>query len=286
MRMLAAFILLLWSTAAQADRLKHISTFEWPSDSFIGLSGLELSTDGESFQTISDRGWYLSGRLIRKDGVITDVDIVEHLPILGADGLPVAARRIGDWSDAEGLAIAPDGTTWISFERWARVARYDSMRQAAGFIKDHPKFYDYADNRQLEALALHPNGALYTFPEEPDSKGFDAFKLDSNRWEMGEHIASHGGFLIVGADFAPDGMLYLLERKHYFGMWWQSRVRRLRVEAPQDDEILWTSGRGDYNNLEGIAFWQDEFGPRLSLVSDNNGKRGEATQIIEFRVVP
>ena len=35
---------------------------------------------------------------------------------------------------------------------------------------------------------------------------------------------------IVGADFADDGTLYLLERKLVVGIWWQSRIRRVRLE--------------------------------------------------------
>ena len=40
---------------------------------------------------------------------------IERLEALyGQNGYPVSARRVGDWSDAEGLAIAPDGTAWVS----------------------------------------------------------------------------------------------------------------------------------------------------------------------------
>ncbi|MFD2858382.1 hypothetical protein ACFSZS_31490 [Seohaeicola zhoushanensis] len=77
----------------------------------------------------------------------------------------------------------------------------------------------------------------------------------------------------------------MLERKLVLGLWWQNRVRRLRIEDPDAAEILWTGQRGAFNNLEGIAVWPADDGLRLTLVSDNNGVHGEPTQFVEFRLV-
>jgi hypothetical protein len=269
---------------AQADTLTHIGTFEWPTEAVVGLSGLEVSEDGLTFYAIGDRGWYLSGEFERDGDQIVGILLQKFLPILGNDGLPVAARRVGDWSDAEGLAIAPDGTHWISFERWAHVSRYDGPELKGQWIKDHPSFYNYRDNRQLEALALHPNGTLYAFPERPLSNGFPIYRLDSATWSVSGKISERDGFSIVGADFDSDGKLYLLERKLVLGLWWQNRVRRLQVESPSSYEILWTGDRGEYYNLEGIAVWRDGFGLRITMVSDNNADPQEITQFVEFRL--
>lgn len=270
---------------AAADSLAHVGTFEWDTRAVIGLSGLEVSQDGATFHAVGDRGWFLSGRFERQAGRISGVVLDRLLPILGNDGLPVAARRVSDWGDAEGLAMAPDGSYWISFERWAHVSRYEAPDQAGHWIKDHPVFREFADNRQLEALALHPDGTLYVFPEQPLGQGFPIFRLAPEGWEIPGEIAYRDGFLIVGADFDADGRLYLLERKLVLGFWWQNRIRRLRIEAPEAAEILWTGGRGEFNNLEGIAVWPAADGLRLTLVSDNNGKKGEPTQFVEFSLV-
>ena len=78
---------------------------------------------------------------------------------------------MGDWSDAEGLAIAPDGTTCLP-ERWAHVWRYDDgLSGVAWHIRDHETFRDHADNWQLEYAAT-PDGAVYTFSEKPLLDGF------------------------------------------------------------------------------------------------------------------
>jgi hypothetical protein len=279
--LLAAF---LWCSAAQADTLSHVGTFEWPTEAIVGLSGLEVSEDGLKFFAVGDKGWYIAGEFDRSGDRIVGLRIEKYLPILGNDGLPVSARRIGDWSDAEGLAIAPDGTHWISFERWAHVSRYDAPELAGQWIKDHPSFSDYRDNRQLEALAIHPNGTLYTFPERPLNGAFPIYRLDAEAWSVSGEIPERDGFSIVGADFDSDGQLYLLERKLVLGLWWQNRVRRLQVESPSSYEILWTGDRGEYYNLEGIAVWRDEIGGRITMVSDNNADPQETTQFVEFRL--
>lgn len=270
--------------AAQADTLRHIGTFAWPTEGIVGLSGLEVSDDGGTFHAVSDQGWFVSGTLTREDDLITGVEVLSYLPILGGDGWPVAARRVGDRSDAEGLTMAADGHLWVSFERWARVASFDSMTASAGWIEDHPSFFDYADNRQLEALALAPDGTLYTFPEKPVADGFPIYKLDEGKWGITGHLPDQNGFSLVGADFDSSGDLYLLERKLILGLWWQSRVRRLDVQEPEGVEVLWTSARGAFNNIEGIAVWEDALGLRITMVSDDNSDPDEPTQIIEFRL--
>lgn len=281
---LAAAICWGGTLLADTQTLTYVGSYDWRTDAVVGLSGLEVSQDGAQFQAVSDQGWFLSGKLTREDGVIQDLILEQLLPIQGNDGLPVAARPIGDWSDAEGLAVAEDGTYWVSFERWAHVSRFAGPGQRGQWIKDHPRFADHSDNKQLEAIALHPDGALYTFPESAFDAGFPIYKLDSNQWEIVGHIAQQDGFAIVGADFDALGQLYLLERKHLLGKFLQSRIRRLSIEAPKAVDILWTSTRGEFRNLEGIAIWPDADGLRLTMISDNNGDRSEPTQFVEFRL--
>lgn len=94
------FILSLsWCWAAKADTLVHVGTFEWATEAIVGLSGLEVSSDGFSFYAVGDEGWYLTGEFERDRGQIVHLNLQEYLPILGNDGLPVAARRVGDWAD-------------------------------------------------------------------------------------------------------------------------------------------------------------------------------------------
>lgn len=279
-----ALILAASALAADADDLALVGTYDWETELIVGLSGIEVSPDGNRFWSVSDKGFWLAGTFERQGDLIAGIRIDGIDPILGSNGYPVAARRVGDWSDSEGLAMAPDGTAWVSFERWAHVWRYDTgLGDTATWIKDHPTFKDHADNWQLEALALSPDGTLYTFPEKPLPEGFPVYRLDGETWVIDGYLPERDLFGIVGADFADDGDLYILERKLVVGLWWQNRIRRVRLDGTLD-EILWTGERGEYLNLEGIAVWSDRQGLRFTLVSDNNGDPDDPTQFVEFRL--
>lgn len=281
---LVALITGLLPLHGHAEELTHIGTYQWETELIVGLSGLEVSDDGLSFTAIGDRGYWMSGGFERTGEAISGIRIDTLKPILGSNGYPVSARRAGDWSDAEGLAIAPDGTTWVSFERWAHVARYpDGLEGRAYWTKDHPTFFDHADNWQLEAVALSPDGTLYAFSEKPLQQGFPIYRLEGNAWTIDGYLPERDLFAIVGADFDTNGDLYLLERKLVVGLWWQSRIRRVRLDT-LEDVTLWTSTRGTYDNLEGISVWRDAQGLRLTLIADNNGELGRPTEFVEFRL--
>lgn len=277
--------LILLAAPAAAEELVPIGSYNWDTELIVGLSGLEVSEDGQDFTAIGDRGFWVSGRFKREDGQIVGVDIERLMAILGNNGYPVSARQVGDWQDAEGLAIAPDGTTWVSFERWTHVSRYDDGLTGSGaWIEDHPTFYDHADNWQLEALALAPDGTLYAFSEKPLGEGFPIYRLgDNEKWTIDGYLPEQDLFSIVGADFDDNGDLYILERKLVVGLWWQNRIRRVRVDGSLD-EILWTGERGQYLNLEGIALWRDNGDLRVTAVADENGDLDDPTQFVEFRL--
>ncbi|WP_413719495.1 esterase-like activity of phytase family protein [Silicimonas sp. MF1-12-2] len=285
--MRASLVALILAAGAQqvfAEELVPIGRYDWDTDLIVGLSGLEVSEDGSRFHAVGDRGFWMTGRFERDGEVIVDIELDRLEALYGQNGYPVSARRVGDWSDAEGLAIAPDGTAWVSFERWARVSRYEGgLHAVPQWIKDHPTFYDLADNWELEAVALSPDGILYAFSEKPLNAGFPIYRLDGDTWTIDGYLPENDLFAIVGADFDENGDLYILERKLVVGLWWQNRIRRVRLDG-SEDRVLWTGERGEYLNLEGIAVWRDNSGLRLTLVSDNNGEENEPAQFVEFRL--
>lgn len=278
-----ALILCFLPNIGAADELELIGIRHLETQSIVGVSGIEVSEDGMSFAAVADRGWWLTGTFQRQEDAISEVVIDDIQPIIGQDGYPVSARRVGDWSDAEGLAIAPDGRAWVAFERWARVAWFERIMTRSNWIKDHPSFYDYSENWELEAVAIDPGGHVFAFSEKPQLDGFPIYRLAPEGWVIDGYLPERDLFSIVGADFDANGDLYLLERKLIVGLWWQSRIRRVRLDG-SEDAAIWTSERGEYGNLEGIALWRDDTGLRLVLVSDNNANEDVPTEFVEFRL--
>lgn len=264
-----------------------VGTLAWTSDDprHGGFSGLEVSADGARFIAISDRGWIVSGMFRRENGTLRAIETGGILRLRDPRGDPLEHWH----EDAEGLAQAPDGTLYVSFEGEDRVWRYAYLRAPAEPLPLPRDFNAFQNNAALEALAIGPDGALYTLPERSGaiSRPFPVYRFADGVWDRPFSLPRRGDHLPVGADFGPDGRLYLLER-HYAGLLgFSSRVRRFTLgpEGPVDEETLFTTSVGQFGNLEGLSVWRDQDGAiRLTMVTDDNYRTLQRSQIVEFRV--
>ena len=246
-----------------------------------GLSGLHLFDDGIHFVVISDRGAIVTGEFTRDpSNQITAVDFDQRAPL--------EHSKIGDdWTslDAEGLAVAPDGTIYISFEGVHRIGQFevpDAPEQTLPIPRD---FEGLQGNSGLEALAIDSDGSLYAMPERSGrfDRPFPVFRFQNGQWDQPYAIPRTGAYLVVGADFGPDGKLYLLERD-FTGFGFYTRVRQLDLEAATSHTILET-GIGTHGNMEGISVWKnadDEL--IMTLVADNNFHSLLTNEIAEYRI--
>lgn len=266
----------------------YLGTFPWQMEveRFGGFSGIEVIGDGAGFIALSDRGRVIEGRFQRDaSGVVTGI---EAGPLTVLRGKGDARLRPGR-SDSEGLALAPDGTIYISFEGVARVLRYESLTGEAENLPSAPDFARLQRNSALEALAIAPDGALYTLPERSggETTPFPVWRFDGTGWSQAFDLPRRGHFLPVGADFGPDGRLYVLEREFRGIFGFASRVRALTLGPgglAKEDVVLETRV-GRHDNLEGISVWRDGPGSlRLTLVSDDNFSMWQETQIVEYRI--
>ena len=91
---------------------------------FGGISALHVEPDGNHFIAATDRGSWLRGRIVYRDGKPAGIADAEIAPILGADGRPLAARG---WYDVESLAER-DGILYIGIERAEQIVRFDYRR--------------------------------------------------------------------------------------------------------------------------------------------------------------
>jgi hypothetical protein len=201
----------------------------------------------------------------------------------GEDGRPL---READW-DAEGIAAGPAGGFFVSFERNDRVLRYAGDGARPDSITGGWDLTWVTLNKGLEALAIDRAGRLYTAPELPRGAFHPVFRRESGGWARVARIPAKGTWRVVGADFGPDGRMYVLERDFWGLVGFRTRILRLTFGAAGEPgiEVLLETQAGTHDNLEGIAAWRDAGGRiRLTLVSDDNFNMMQKTEIVDYLV--
>jgi hypothetical protein len=285
---LAAAFMGLSGIAQPMVEAEYLGTYRWslPGEDFGGFSGLEVTADGNSFVTMTDRGNIIAGDFLRDGVEIVGVVVTTPLRALkNTEGGPLARFEV----DSEGLAIRDDGRIYISFEAIHRVWTYRDTESEAAWLPRHPDFKKMQNNSSLEALAIGPDGALYTMPERSGALDvpFPVYRYRNGEWTKPFAIPRRGPFLAVGADFGPDGKFYLLERALNSIFGFQTRVRRFSIEDNRifDEEILIDTSSGRHDNMEGLAVWQDAAGDiRLTMISDDNFRMLQSTEFVEYRL--
>ena len=140
-------------------------------------------------------------------------------------------------------------------------------------------------NSSLEALAIGPDGALYTIPERSGrmTRPFPVYRFKDGKWDIPFAIPRRDEHLVSGADIGPDGRLYVLERQ-FTGLGFKTRVRRFELDGTHETTVLDTAN-ATHDNLEGISVWRDAAGQlRITMISDDNFKFFQQTQIVEYQI--
>ena len=233
---------------------------------FGGLSAIEISSDGAEAFLVSDRGGLFRAEISRQSGKLTNISV---------ERLPQSLRGF----DSEGLAIDADGQWFVSLEGRSQVRALPKTR-----LPRHPDFRKFPGNGGLEALAIDRDGALWTLPETSalQRHPIPIYRFADGRWTIPRTLPREGLFLPVGADFGPDGKLYILER-HLNTLGFRTRIRRITPGQNTPPETVLETSALTHGNLEGLAAWQDSQGRmRLTLVSDNNFKPYLRSEMVEY----
>lgn len=266
-----------------------LQSFGWSADdpNFGGISAINLWPDGERFLALTDKGMFLEGRIARAaDGSIAGVTQGPVTPLLARGAAALSSGR----TDSEGLAVAPDGRVFISFEGAARVLEYDRISGSAVNLPSHPDFAKMQLNSALEALAVDGAGTLYTLPERSGAldRPFPVYRFKGGVWDQPFSLPRRGGFLAVDADVGPDGRFYLLEREFQGLAGFATRVRSFALAggAVGDERVEMQSATGSHDNLEGLSVWRDASGAlRMTMVADDNFNFFQTTELVEYRVL-
>ena len=276
--------LLAACSAAPDSTARLLGRFPWNMERpwFGGWSAIELGPDGQEVVLLNDRGRLLRGRIRRDGDRITGVDAGKPVRLRASTGAWLGGRI----HDSEGLALLPDGGVAISFEGVHRLALYHPDTAPALPLPRAAAFRDLPLNGGLEALAIAPDGRLYAIPEQvTDNRDrIPVYCWDGVDWQIPFTLPASGSFHPVGADFGPDGRLYLLERAIGF-IGFKTRLRRwtLGPDGPSGEETLLTTRPGTHDNLEGLAIWRDASGRlRATMISDDNFAFFQTTEIVEY----
>lgn len=272
--------------ATQAGEAILVGSYTWPASAhgLGGFSGLEVSEDGSSFTAISDRAAIVTGTFRRAQGRIVGIEATAPVALRDLKGR-LQKQNPGD---SEGLAIDGNGRVYVSFESDHRVWEYPDPARPEPLPRPDA-FRQFQANSGLEALAVDGGGRLYAIPERSGShtRPFPVWRFDGS-WTQPFSIPRSGGFLVAGADFGPDGRLYVLERE-FTGFGFRTRVRRFVVTetAATDEKTLIDTRVLKHDNLEGIAIWRDAEGAiRITMVSDDNFRVFQKTEFVEYRLPP
>ena len=290
-RAVVALILSFLATASAAEpRAEHLGSWTWETGvpGLYGFSAIDLSEDGARFTVMGDGGQIVRGRIHRVDGVVAGLRQWTVTSLRGTTGGPLDRP----YRDSEGLAIGADGMAYVSFEGNHRVWSYPDLDGPARPLPLHRDWSRFPGNAGLEALAVDASGVLFAVPERSGglTEPFPVYRYRDGAWDIPFRIDRRGDFLPVGADFGPDGLFYLLERRFLGVLGLQSRVRRFAIEGDTigQEQTLFETRPWTHDNLEGIAVWRDAEGfPRLTMISDDNGRAPlQRTEFVEYRVLP
>lgn len=286
--LIAALVALGLADRAGAPPPDGFELFAWreADPHFGGLSALELSADGSGVIVLSDRGYWGRGRVERDAaGRVTAIRLEPMQPLIDRAGRPIPHED----ADAEGLAVTPEGAAFVSFEGPARVLVYPRPDAPPLPLPLAPPFRRFGPNAALEALAVDAEGGLLTLPETSGraDRPFPVYRFRDGRWSQPFALPRRDGFAAVGADFGPDGRLYLLERRFRGLLGFGSRVRRFELGPAGilSEETVFESPSGLHDNLEGLAVWQEAGGGIvISMISDDNFLFVQRTEIVEHRL--
>lgn len=251
------------------------------SRNFGGWSDLVVSPDNATLTAISDvGGWFTAAIEFDGKGNLTGLGKGRIGPLRDLSGRPLIGKQV---SDAEGMALMPDGSWLVSFEGEHRIWHYPTLDGIPRALGVPGNFDRQPNNGGVEAITVLPDGRIVAISEEYTIRprmavGWIGVPVGGGRyvWDMFEY-AKIADFNPTSIRLMPDGSFVVLERAFDFVRGVRVRVMRfpgadLRVDATiEPEELARLASPYAVDNLEGVAATTGSRGETLLwLMSDDN----------------
>lgn len=269
---------------------------------FGGLSALRVAPDGQNFLALSDKGYWLRGRIVYRDRRPIAITAAEMAPVLGPDGRPLNRRG---WYDTEALAD-DDGVVYVAIERVNEIVRFDyaedGLRARGQPIAVPPAMKTLPYNKSLECLAVAPKDlAPKGAPPAGTLIAISERGLDARGNLLGFLIGPTGGtftlkrtdeFDVSDCTVTPRGNFLVLERRFSWMRGIAMRIRSvplatLKPGALVDGrELIFADMSHQIDNMEGLSVHRAADGSLvLTMVSDDNFSPLQRTLLLQFTLV-
>ena len=270
-----------------------------PDPRFGGFSALLLSEDGARLTAVTDRGHWVTARLIvGANGAPRALAEAEIGALHGPGGRHLRGKRD---TDSESLTRLADGALVVGFERDHRLWRYPAgpnplagqpeafpvpAKRATRFVA---RLATLGSNSGIEALATLADGALLAIAEgRKDEATSPAFLWRGGAWS--ELVYPRvPGFRPTGATTLPGGDLLVIERS--FNLFDGVAIRLQRIAAATIRAGATLRGTTlavlrrplTLDNMEGVAARRGAAGETLLyLISDDNFRPSQRTLLLVF----
>lgn len=259
---------------------------------FGGFSALRIRPDGETFIALSDRSYWLRGRILYKNHRPAGIADASMVPMLECEG------RMATYWDPE--SIAEDGNTlFVGIEGLNSIARFDQgwiQRLAHGCMIEVPKeIKTLPSNQGLESLVFIPRnfplgGALIGISEHglTDSGNLRAFIIGGPNPGTFS-IKRTNNFDISDAALLPNGDICILERQVTLFGGVTARIRRIPMAAVNPGALVDGSTifeadmRNQIDNFEALSVHRSASGELiLTIMSDDNFASFQRTLLLQF----
>jgi hypothetical protein len=259
---------------------------------FGGFSALWLQPDGSHFLALSDRAFWLQGRLsysANRPSAINDAHIA---PVLNSKGKPAS------YLDTESLA-ENGPVVYVGIEGLNSIQRFDfaqmGIHAPAQPFTSPPGIKSLPGNKGLEALVFVPKpfrlaGTLLAFSERGlDQAGNLRSFLIGGPTPGAFTIRRSHDFDISDAALLPNGDVLILERKFFLFSGITIRIRHIRASdikpgAIVDGPILFEADSScELDNMEALSINRSTHGETiLTLLSDDNFSILQRTLLLQF----